>query len=117
MTIYGLSPTTGAERTLDLEKTTTGLLIHSRDPESYRDIDRIVVDPNALLTAVIDRPAEQTRIDGVTAVSGEASRRLDITVKGNEVVLAVQTETGNGWDIAVGFDDFQDALEQVSDAA
>jgi hypothetical protein len=117
MTIYGLSPTTGAERTLDLERTAAGLLIHSRDPESYRDIDRIVVDPNTLLTAVIDRPAEQTRISGVGAAVGEASRRLDITVKGNEVVLAVQTETGNGWDIAVGFDDFQDALEQASDAA
>jgi hypothetical protein len=117
MTIYGLSPTTGAERTLDLEKTTAGLLIHSRDPESFRDIDRIVVDPHALLTAVIDRPAELTRIDGVTAGSGEASRRLEMSVRGNEVVLAVQTEVGNGWDIAVGFDDFQDALEQASDAA
>ena len=116
MTIYGLSPTTGAERTLDLETTAAGLLIHSRDPESYRDIDRIVVDPAALLAAVIDRPAEQTRIAGVAA-SGEASRRLDITVRGNEVVLTVQTEAGNGWDIAVGFDDFQDALEQASDAA
>ena len=117
MTIYGLSPTTGAERTLDLEKTPAGLLIHSCDPESYRGIDRIVVDPHALLTAVIDRPAGQTRIDGVTAAAGGASRRLEITVRGNEVVLAVRTETGNGWDIAVGFDDFQDALEQASDAA
>jgi hypothetical protein len=116
MTIYGLSPTSGAERTLDLEKTAAGLLIHSRDPESYRDIDRIVVDPHALLTAVIDRPAEQTRISGVTAAAGEASRRLDISVRGNEVILSVQTETDNGWDIAVGFDDFQDALEEASDA-
>jgi hypothetical protein len=117
MTIYGLSPTTGAERTLDIEATGAGLLLHSRDPESYQDIDRIVVEPGELLSAVIDRPAEQTRISGVTAAAGEASRRLDITVRGNEVVLTVQTETGNGWDIAVGFDDFQDALEQASDAA
>ena len=67
MTIYGLSPTTGAERTLNLEKTSAGLLIHSRDPQSYRDIDRIVVDPHALLAALIDRPAERTTIRSVSA--------------------------------------------------
>lgn len=116
MMIYGLSPTTGAERTLDVQSTPGGLLLHSRDPESFRDIDRIVVASDELLSAVIDRPAEQTTIRGVVP-DGEASRRLDIRVRGNEVVVSVQTETGNAWDIAVGFDDFQDALEQASDPA
>jgi len=116
MMIYGLSPTTGAERTLDVQSTAGGLLLHSRDPESFRDIDRIVVASDELLSAVIDRPAELTTIRGMVP-DGEASRRLDITVRGNEVVVSVWTETGNAWDIAVGFDDFQDALEQASDAA
>jgi hypothetical protein len=115
MTIYGLSPTTGAEFTLDVQSTAGGMLLHSRDPRSSRDIDRIVVPPDELVSAVIDRPAEQTTIRGVVP-DGEASRRLDITVRGNEVVVSVSSEAGNAWDIAVGFDDFQDALEQASDA-
>jgi len=116
VTIYGLSPTTGAERTLDVERADGGVLLHSRDPESLRDIDRIVVAADPLLAAVIDRPADRTAIRGVEA-AGEASRRLEIAVRGNEVLLWVRTETGNDWDIAVGLDDFQDALEQASDAA
>jgi hypothetical protein len=51
------------------------------------------------------------------AADREANKLLDITVRGNEVLLWIRTETGGGWDIAVGFDDFQDALEEVSDAA
>ncbi len=115
MTIYGLSQTTGAERILDVAKAAGGLLLHSRDPESHRDIDTIVVAADALLAVVMDPPADRTTIRGVEA-AGEASRRLDITVRGNEVLLRVQTETGNAWDVAVGLDDFQDALEQSSDA-
>jgi hypothetical protein len=45
MTIYGLSPTSGVERTLELERTAAGVLLHSRDEESYGDRDTIVVEP------------------------------------------------------------------------
>jgi hypothetical protein len=116
MKIYGLSQTTGVERTLDVEKTPAGVLLHSRDEEAYRDIDRIVVEAQPLLAALIDRPAERSTIRSVSA-AGEANKLLDITVRGNEVMLWVRTETGNDWDVAVGLDDFQDALEGVSDAA
>jgi hypothetical protein len=115
MTIYGLSQTTGIERTLDIDAIPTGVRLHSRDGESYRDIDKIVVPSEPLLTALMDRPAERTTIPSVS-VDGEASKLLDMTVRGNEVMLWVRTETGNAWDIAVGFDDFQDALEEVSAA-
>src|SRR5262245_8057937 len=110
MTIFGLSQTTGAERTLDVERTVAGVLLHSRDGESYRDRDAIVVPAEPLLAALIDRPAERSTIRSVSA-AGEARTLLDITVRGNEVLLWVRTETGSGWDVAVGFDDFQDALE------
>ena len=115
MTIYGLSQTTGVERTLVVEKTAAGFLLHSRDEESYDDRDRIVVPSDLLLAALIDRPAERSTIRSASA-NGEARKLLDITVRGNEVQLWVRTETGNDWEIAVGFDDFQDALEQASDA-
>jgi hypothetical protein len=116
MVIYGLSPTSGAERTLDVQKTAAGVRLHSRDDNSYRDIDTIIVPLDPLLAALIDRPADRSVIPSESA-PGEARKLLDITVRGNEVLLWVRTETGNGWDIAVGFDDFQDALEQASDAA
>jgi hypothetical protein len=115
MTIYGLSQTTGIERTLDVDAIPAGVRLHSRDGESYRDIDKIVVPSEPLLAALMDRPAERTTIPSVSA-EGEANKLLDMTVRGNEVMLWVRTETGNAWDIAVGFDDFQDALEEVSAA-
>jgi hypothetical protein len=116
MTIYGLSQTTGAERTLEVERADGGVALHSRDPEGYADLDRVVVPAEALLAALIDRPAERTTIPGVVG-DREASRRLEFTVRGNEVQLWVHTGTGRQWDVAVGFDDFQDALEQASDPA
>src|SRR5689334_6267648 len=99
MTIYGLSQTTGAERTLDVGRTAAGFMLHSRDGESYGDLDRIVVPTDSLLAALIDRPAERSTIRSASA-GGEARKLLDITVRGNEVQIWVRTETGNGWDIA-----------------
>jgi hypothetical protein len=116
MTIYGLSPTSGAERTLEIEKTPAGMRLSSRDPESYRDTDRVVVPEDLLLAALIDRPAERSVIPADDA-PGQARKLLDIEVRCDEVLLRVRAETGAGWDIAVGLDDFQDALEQASDAA
>jgi hypothetical protein len=116
MTIYGLSPTSGAERTLAIEKTAAGMRLSSRDPESYRGTDRVVVPEDLLLAALIDRPAEHSTIPANDG-PGEARKLLDIEVRRNEVLLRVRSETGAGWDVAVGLDDFQDALEQASDAA
>ncbi len=116
MTIYGLSPTSGAERTLEVEKTAAGVVLYSRDPESYRDTDRVVVPEDQLLAALIDRPGERTTVPANDA-PGEARKLLDVEVRRNEVQLRVRAETGADWDIAVGFDDFHDALEQATDAA
>jgi hypothetical protein len=116
MTIYGVSPTDGTERTLSVETTTAGLVLQVRDPEGYGDLDQIVVPPDLLLAALIDRPFERTIIKSEDA-KGEARKLLDMEIRRNEVLLWVRTETGRTWDIAVGFDDFQDALEQASDAA
>jgi hypothetical protein len=114
--IYGLSPTTGAERTLRVERTAAGMRLHFCDPESYDDLDQIEVSQELLLAALIDCPAERTAIKSDGA-AGEARKVLDIEIRRNEVLLWVRTETGRSWDIAVGFDDFQDALERAADAA
>jgi hypothetical protein len=36
---------------------------------------------------------------------------LDVEVRRNEVLLRARAEVGEGTDVAVGLDDFQDALE------
>lgn len=114
MMIYGLSQTTGVERTLTVDASSAGVRLQSRD--SDRDLDAIVVPTDALMSALIDQPADRTTLDAVTA-DGQPAGQLDITVRRNEVMLWARTPAGDAWDIAVGFDDFQDALEQASDAA
>ena len=116
MTIFGLSQTNGAERTLDAERTAAGLRLRSSDGKGNRDGDAIQVDGGALIAALIDRPADRTTIRGTDA-SGAAPKLLDVAVRGNEVQLWVRTEMGTGWDVAVGLDDLQDALEAAGDAA
>ena len=37
--------------------------------------------------------------------------RLDFEIRRNEVWLQVHAASEQGWDLAVGLDDFQDALE------
>jgi hypothetical protein len=116
MTIYGLSQTTGAERTLDVGRTAAGVRLRSSDGTSDLDGDAIQVDGGALIAALIDGPADRSTIRGTDA-AGSALKRLDVAVRGNEVQLWVRTETGTGWDVAVGLDDLQDALEAAGDAA
>jgi hypothetical protein len=75
-----------------------------------------VVPSEPQLAALIDRPAERSTIQGAEA-QGEAATLLDFEMHRNEVMLWVRTQTGRRWDIAVGFDDFQDVLGQASDVA
>ena len=118
MTIYGLSPTTGAERTLELEKTAEGLLLHSRDEEGYGDLDRIVVEPELLLAALIDRPTERTTIKSEGAL-GDARKAIEFY----EQYLAIAREIGdrrgegNGlWDSALAFDKLGDRAQAIARA-
>jgi hypothetical protein len=115
MTIYGLSQTTGAERTLDVGRTAAGVRLRSSDGTSDLDGDAIQVDGGALIAALIDRPADRTTIRGTDA-AGAAPKLLDVAVRGNEVQLWVRTEPGTGWDVAVGLDDFHDVLADARDA-
>src|SRR6478735_1391354 len=87
MMIYGLSQTSGVERTLTVEPSPAGVRLQSRD--SDRDLDAVVVPTDALMTALIDRPAERTTIDAMSA-DGQPGRQLDITVRRNEVMLWVR---------------------------
>ena len=39
---------------------------------------------------------------------------LDVEVRRNEVLLEIRPQSGDGRDIAVGLDDFQDAVEAAA---
>jgi hypothetical protein len=111
MLIYGLSQSTGHERVLEVEKADTSLLLYAHDqPES--PAERILVSAAEVVAALSDATAGVKTISGVTPVYGRR-QLLDLEVRRNEVLLWVRPEAGGGWDVAVGFDDFQDAVEAV----
>jgi hypothetical protein len=112
MRIYGLSPTSGAEVVLDIERSGGGILLQSRGPAGGEGRARVVVPGAGLLAALVERPSGGTTVAG-TAPAGATRESLDVEVRGNEVQLRVRPETGGEWDVAVGLDDFQDALEAV----
>jgi hypothetical protein len=114
MTIYGMSQSTGVERRLMIEQGGEGLVLTITDHATSKEQQRILVQPDDLIAAVTDPPAGGTSIDGVAPPHG-AKMGLHIDVHRNEIQLKVNggLDAGAGADIAVGLDDFQDALEQV----
>ena len=108
MTIYGVSQTSGVERRLEVAGAGEGVSLGIYDHAGGEERDRIVVPAADLMTAVTERPEAGSTIEGEAA---GARRRLDIQVRYNEVQLRTHGEGQSEWDVAVGLDDFQDALE------
>jgi hypothetical protein len=109
MTIHGVSQSTLAPRLLEIEKADDKLLLHVHDqPPATRE--QIVVPAAALVATLTEASLGPTTLEGTSPVQ-ERRKLLDIEVRRNEVLLWVRPEAGTGWDIAVGFDDLQDALE------
>lgn len=112
MTIYGMSQSTSVERRLAIEQGGEGLVLTITDHATSKEQRRILVQPDDLIAAVTDPPAGGTSIDGVAPPHG-MKVQLDIDVRRNEILLNMHGGSDAGADIAVGLDDFQDALEQV----
>jgi hypothetical protein len=111
MTIHGLSQSTGAERLLEVEGAGAGVLLIICDPVGGTEWERIVVPADGLLSAILGRTPGPATIEGTPP--GGAQRLLDVEVRRNEVLLRVRAGSDAGWDVAVGLDDFQDALERA----
>lgn len=110
--IYGLSQSNGVERILEVEKADSQLLLHVHDqPEQAQE--RILVPTPEVVAALSDGATGARTIEGTSPRLG-TRKLLDIEVRGNEVLLWVRPESGGGWDIAVGLDDFQDAVEAAA---
>jgi hypothetical protein len=110
MTIYGVSQSSGLERRLKVERGGQGVVLTTTDHVGDKERERILVQADDLLGAITEPRAGGTTVAGVSPPHG-AAMLLDIEVRRNEVLLRVRPGDGDGADVAVGLDDFQDGLE------
>jgi len=109
MTIYGASQTSGVERRLKVERGGEGIVLTVIDHVGSRERKRIMVQADDLMAAVTTPPADGITVAGIAPPHGEAMQ-LDMQVRGNEVQLTARGGPGAAADVAVGLDDFMDAL-------
>jgi hypothetical protein len=112
MTIYGLSQSSGVERRLNVERGGQGIVLTFTDHVGGKERERILVQPDNLLATIMDPPPGGSTVEGISPPHG-AKMLLDVEVRRNEVLLRAHADLGEGADVAVGLDDFQDALEGV----
>jgi hypothetical protein len=112
MTIYGVSQTTGTERRLTLEQGGEGVVVTITDHASNKEQQRILLQANELLDAIMDPPAAGVSLPGIMLPHG-SPLLLELEVRRNEVLLRVHAGATDGTDVAVGLDDCQDGLERV----
>jgi hypothetical protein len=112
MTIYGISQSSGVERRLKVERGGQGVVLTITEHVGGAELERIMVPAEDLLNTILSPTAGGATIEGVVPPHG-AKRLLDVEVKRNEVWLRARGEEGDGADVAVGLDDFQDGLEGV----
>lgn len=114
MVIYGLSQSNGTERRLEIDRSGPCISLGIYDHGSGVEQDRIYVLPDALKAAIIDRPNGGSTIEDAAQAEG-TKKQLDVEVRRNEVQL--KTRGDREWDVAVGLDDFQEALAGVMSEA
>lgn len=110
MTIYGVSQSTGVERRLQVEKGIDGLFLTIVDRVGRKEQGRICVVADSLVGAITAPPARGSMVVGLPSPNG-TKMQVNVEVRRNEVWLTMSSDSGAGADIAVGFDDLQDALE------
>src|ERR1022692_4160326 len=112
MTIYGVSQSSGVERRLKVEMGGDGVVLTFIDHVEGKERGRILAQPDDLMRTLMDPPPGGSPVEGISPPHG-AKMRLDVEVRHNEVLLKTHTGAVEGPDVAVGLDDFQDALEGV----
>jgi hypothetical protein len=115
MTIYGISQTTGVERKLKVEMGAHGLVLIFVDHKGGQERGRILVQVNDVLTAVTEPVAGGSTVEGIAPPNGP-KMLLSVEVRRNELLLKAGPDS-DGPDIAVGLDDFQDAMEGAMNRA
>jgi hypothetical protein len=110
MKIYGVSQSSGVERRLYVERGADGIVLIINDHEGNKERERILVPADDLLRTVTDPAPGGRTVEGVSPAHGR-KLLLRVEVRRNEVWLTAGPAAGEGTDVAVGLDDFQDALE------
>jgi hypothetical protein len=108
MKIFGVSQSSGVERTLHVERGQHGIVLVIKDLDGSKERERILVGMDDLLSTITEPVPGGCAVEGVSPSHGW-KMVLQVEVRRNEVLL--KTTSGDGVDVAVGLDDFQDALE------
>src|SRR5262245_24336689 len=112
MTLYGVSQSSGVERRLKVEMGAHGIVLILIDHVGGKEQERILVPANDLLDTVTNPSTGGYVIEGSSPPNGP-KMLLGVEVRRNEVLLKASRGSGEGSDVAVGLDDFQDAMEAV----
>jgi hypothetical protein len=110
MKIFGVSQSSGVERRLYIERAPDGIVLIINDHDGNKERERILVQVDDLLSSIMEPVPGGCTVDGVSPAHGW-KMLLQVEVRRNEVWLKAQPPSGEGADVAVGLDDFQDALE------
>ena len=110
--IYGVSQSSGVERRLQVERGGQGVVLTITDHVGDKEQERIMVPTDNLLSTITAPSIGGSTVEGISPPHG-AKMLLDLEVRRNEVLLRARGESGDGSDVAVGLDDFQDALAGV----
>ncbi|MGL4554906.1 MAG: hypothetical protein ACRC33_27375 [Gemmataceae bacterium] len=110
MKLFGVSQSSGVERRLNVERGAGGIVLIITDHAGDQERERVMVSVDDLLATVTDPVPGGSTVEGVSPAFGSKTL-LDVEVRRNEVWLTARPGAGDGVDVAVGLDDFQDALE------
>lgn len=108
-TIYGVSQSSGEERRLQVERRGKSLVLTIVRHAGDLELRRIKVGVDDLLAAVAGSWVSGSRAEGTHPLNGKVMQ-LGIETDRNEVLLTVRQGSDPAADIAVGTDDFRDAL-------
>jgi hypothetical protein len=119
MKVFGVSQSSGAERLLYVERGGGGIVLAITESVAGRwgpeeqERARVAVREDDLLPAITDPTPGGAVVEGTSPTHGW-KMLLKVEVRRNEVWLSARPATGLvEEDVAVGLDDFQDALDEA----
>jgi hypothetical protein len=112
MMIYGISQSSGVERQLHFVPVREGIILMVSDLKDETKRDRILLQSDDLMAAILERAPGGVSLEGKSPSVG-TRKVLDLEIRRNEVLLKISADAKMEADVAVGLDDFQDALEKA----
>jgi hypothetical protein len=119
MKVFGVSQSSGAERILYVQRGSGGIILAIKElvkrqwQKEEQERASVAVREDDLLPAITDPVAGGVTVEGTSPAHGW-KMLLKVEVRRNEVWLTARPVTGLvEEDVAVGLDDFQDALDEA----